>query len=85
MSNWIIKIFQNIKLDSWAIKGKEKNSQDELNIFFAGHEQTKNYFCKIVYNCSYEEKYLGRIWIWDIFRLDLKSSKNCSLIIIESF
>jgi len=85
MSNLIIKIFRNIKVDSWSIKIREKDSQKELNIFYAGLENMKNYFCKIAFNCSYEEKYLGRLWIWDIFRENLKRSENYSLTIIETF
>jgi len=85
MSNLIIKFFRNIKLDSWSLKGKDKNSQKELNIFYAGLENMKNYFCKIAYNGSYEEKYLGRLWIWNIFRENLKRSENYSLTIIETF
>lgn len=85
ISDLIKKIFRNVKPDSWRLTGKEKVTQEELIIFYAGSKYAKNYFCRLIYNGYYTEEYLGKKWIWGILRSISNSKEKFSLIIIEIF
>jgi len=83
---WPIKLafrLVNIsKLDLWILSGEEITSHQELSIAYAGTEINRNYLIKIAYDNSFDEKYLGRVWLWKIFDVVREKSPNCSLMVI---
>jgi len=83
---WPVKIVFRLtdisKLDLWIISGEEITSHQELSIAYAGTEINRNYLIKLAYDNSFNEKYLGRVWLWKIFSVVKEKSPNCSLMVI---
>ena len=70
------------KLDLWILNGEEITSHQELSIAYAGTKVNRNYLIKLAYDNSFNEKYLGRVWLWKIFNVVREKSPNCSLMVI---
>lgn len=83
---WPVKLVSRLKdiskLDLWILNGEEITSHQELSIAYAGTEVNRNYLIKLAYDNSFNEKYLGRVWLWKIFNVVREKSPNCSLMVI---
>ena len=77
-------IKRKLLFDAWSISNT--NHKDEcMKILFLGKNETdKNYFCNLIFNESFDETYLGKVWIWRIFLYIWGFRKNYDLIIVES-
>lgn len=83
---WPIKLAFKLvnvsKLDLWILNGEEITSRQELSIAYAGTEINRNYIIKLAYDSSFNEKYLGKVWLWKIFDVVREKSPDCSLMVI---
>jgi len=83
---WPVKLafrFINIcRFDLWILSGEEITSHQKLSIVYAGMEVHRNYFTKIAYDNSFSENYLGRVWIWKIFKVVKEKGYACSLMVV---
>ena len=83
---WPIKLtfkFISIsRLDLWILKGEEITSHEELSIVYAGTEINKNYFARMAYASSFSENYLGKVWLWKVFKMVKEKSHTCSLMVV---
>jgi len=83
---WPAKItfrFINIsRLNLWILSGEEITSHQKLSIVYAGTKINKNYFTKMAYDNSFSENYIGRVWIWKIFKVVKEKGRNCSLTVV---
>lgn len=80
-----INIFKRkLLFDAWSISNN--NHKDEcMKILFLGkNEIDKNYFSKLIFNESFDETYIGKVWIWKIFFYIWGFRKNYDLIIVKS-
>jgi len=68
--------------DLWILSGEEITSHEELSIVYAGTEINKNYFAKMAYANSFSENYLGRVWLWKVFKVVKEKGYNCSLMLV---
>jgi len=83
-TNMIAVIVQKLfQLDLWDISGKESLSQEVVRISYAGDSINKSYFCKLLYNGTFQEEYLGKIWLWGALKMKPRLKKDYSLSIIE--
>jgi len=78
----LFRLIDISKLDLWILNGEEITSHQELSIAYAGTEINRNYIIKLAYDNSFNEKYLGRVWLWKIFDVVREKSPNCSLMVI---
>ncbi len=77
-----VKLIDISRLDLWVLSGEEITSHQELSIVYAGTKINKNYFTKMAYDNSFSENYLGRVWIWKIFKVVKEKGHNCSLMVV---
>lgn len=81
----ILKYLKSLRLGLWIIKGEENTSNQKLAIAYAGNEKNKNYIEKLAFGSSYKEKYLGKIWLWKLFKMIKENENSCSLMITEVY
>jgi len=85
---WPVKLafrFTDIsRLDLWIMSGEEITSHQKLSIIYAGAEIDRNYFTKMAYDNTFSENYLGKVWIWKIFKAVKEKGHNCSLMVLAA-
>jgi hypothetical protein len=81
--NLIYKYSKILRLDMWIIEGREKTSDQEMVIAFAGLEVNKNYLAGLTFGNSCRENYLGKKWLWGLMKVIRKSKFNPSLFIFN--
>jgi hypothetical protein len=70
-----------LRLDLWIISGNEIYSNNKLVIFYAGSEENKNFIMNLAFNESFQEKYLGKSWLWGIPK-NMRDKKFCHTLFI---
>lgn len=76
---WFVHI---LRRDMWIIAGEEIASKQKLTIIYAGNEENKNYLIQLAFN-NYTENYMGKTWLWKIFKTSKAKYHDCSLMVIE--
>jgi hypothetical protein len=71
----------NVRIDQWILTGKAINSEDGMELLYSGSKQNKNYLAGLVFGGSYEEKYIGKKWLWNLF--SLKKQSGCAMSITD--
>ncbi len=80
----LIHRFVNIlTLDLWIIVGEDILSKQGLGIIYAGNEKNKNFLTKLAFDNSYSEDYIGKTWLWRIFKKVKARGHVCSLMITK--
>ncbi len=78
----MFKFVDICRLDLWIISGEEITSHRTLSIIYAGAKINRNYFIKIAYNSSFSENYLGKVWLWKVFKVVKEKGHTCSLMVV---
>jgi hypothetical protein len=78
---WLVSV---LKLDFWLIVGKEVLSNKDLTIFYAGKNEDKHLLIKLAFDSDYNEKYLGKIWLWKIASTTKKMTHKSAISITEA-
>ena len=73
--------YREQRLNVWRLEGKERCSNEPLNILYAGHELNKNYISYLAYGTGCKETYLGRAWIGKMIKSALRSDGDQFFII----
>ena len=82
--NYINTIKRKLLFDAWSISNTH-HADEYIKILFLGkNEINKNYFCNLIFNESFDETYLGKVWIWRIFLHLWGLRQNYDLIIVNS-
>ena len=76
-------LFNILKPNVWIISGDEISSREKLVIIYAGREKDKNFLVKLAFDEAFEEKYMGKVWLWKIHEIAKGDSYDCSLMIVE--
>lgn len=80
---WIWRIVNILILKVWVITGEEILSKQELNIIYIGSEEHKNFLTNLAFGNSYKEDYIGKTWLWSIFKTVKARGNACSLMVAE--
>ncbi len=72
-----------LKLKVWAIAGEEILSKEQLTIIYIGDEKHKNFLAELAFGNSYKEDYIGKTWLWRIFKIVKAREHACSLMVAE--
>lgn len=72
------------RLNVWLLEGKEKHSGEKLVVLYAGRELNKNYLSHIAFGDLYQERVLGKAWIWSVARI-ARSHPAVTLIVTEAW
>ena len=79
----IFSLIDILRLDLWIIMGQEITSKQKLVIIYAGSEENKNFLTKLAFDSSYRENYIGKTWLWKIFKRLKERGHDCSLMVTE--
>ena len=80
----IWEILNILILNVWVITGKEILSKQKLTIIYIGSEKHKNFLTKLAFDNSYKEDYIGKTWLWRIFKTVKARGHACSLMVAEA-
>jgi len=72
-----------VTCDAWSVIGTEPLSGENLNIVYIGNEAEKNYIVSQSFGNNYNEIYMGRKWLWEIYNIIRKKHNDCHLLFIE--
>lgn len=67
----------------WTLSGTERDSGDALHVVYAGDETNKNYIANLFSPDGLTESYLGKKWLWDLWRLQRQPDPRAPLFITE--
>ena len=67
----------------WIGKGLARGTQDAISIAYAGLKPYKNYFMQTMLEDGYEEKSLGKVWIWSLISTIKRISPECLFLAFE--
>ncbi len=77
-------IFFQFRLELWIATGDERNSRIPLSIVHnANDDKSLNYLLELAFGDSFQERCLGRIWLWKIPKVIAKIGQDCSLMIVQ--
>lgn len=79
----MFRLVNVLRCDLWLIKGEEITSKQKLAIIYAGSEKNKNFLIALAFDAYYKENYIGKIWLWAIFKTVKKKYPECSLMVTE--
>ena len=79
----IRRIWEILILNVWVITGEEILSKQKLAIIYIGSEEHKNFLTKLAFGNSYKEDYIGKTWLWSIFKTVKAREHACSLMVAE--
>lgn len=79
----IFRYLKHLRLDLWFIEGEEITTKHKLTIFYAGEEKNKNYLVQLAFDNSYREQYIGKTWLWKIFKTVKEKGNDYSLVATE--
>lgn len=77
-------LFNILKPNVWIITGDEISSRQKLAIIYAGREKDKNFIVKLAFDDAFEEKYIGKAWLWKLQEMAKRDNYDCSLMIVET-
>ncbi|MHC4189753.1 MAG: hypothetical protein ACYSUB_08820, partial [Planctomycetota bacterium] len=80
----IWRILNILILNVWVITGEEILSKQKLAIIYIGSETHKNFLAKLAFGNSYKEDYIGKTWLWRIFKTVKAKGHACSLMVAEA-
>jgi len=79
----IREIVNSLILNVWIVMGEEILSKQKLAIIYIGSEKNKNFLTKVAFGNSYKEDYIGKTWLWRIFKTVKAKGHACSLMVAE--
>ena len=84
---FIDKHINKLRYDIWILRGEESLSKQQMGIIYAyngGSKENMNLLIKLAFGRSYEEHYLGKLWLWKIDRTVKEKGCECSLMVLEA-
>lgn len=74
-----------LRPEVYVVSGREKSSQLPLRVLCAvrDDERDRTYFLTVVFGDNYEERSLGRYWIWNLARAHRDAGSDCGLIVAQ--
>lgn len=76
--------FRRLRPEVWRVRGTEPKSGLPISIcLYVATEESKSYLLKVFFGSSCRAEFLGRVWLWNIFKRRPKSAKGCSVVIAE--
>ena len=81
--NWILDFHKIFKPDLWVITGHEQYSKEDLTISYSGDIRNKNFIVKLAFDHSYDETYVGKVWLWRAAKFVQKKNERYGLHISE--
>ena len=68
----------------WIVTGEEKGSHLPLSICLsATTDEYKSYLLELIFGSSFRARYLGRTWLWNVFKTTPKTAGGCSMVFAE--
>ena len=84
LSFFYYRLIDTFTFTVWAEEGTESHSQQKLAFAYAGLKPHKEYYARVAFQGAYEERYLGKIWLWAVTQRQLKKrGYDCSFIVYE--
>ena len=79
-----IWILPQLRLKLWILTGKERISNMPVCILYAGNDlaaakvSSRNYLLNLILCDSFQERYMGRFWLWKISKAASETGQNNS-------
>jgi hypothetical protein len=67
----------------WCLDGIESASSESLTVLFAGSEKQKAHLSEMSFSGKCTERYLGKLYFWQILNLLRTNKSRCDIAIIE--
>ena len=78
------QLFLDLRLNLWFLTGDEFTSRKELSILCATNDDRyKNYLLGLAFGTSFQERCLGRAWLWKIPKVIAETGEGFSLMIVQ--
>jgi hypothetical protein len=77
---WLLIV---LRVEFWIIQGNEITSKQKLCIFYAGTEKNRHFLTKLAFDSSFNEEYIGKVWLWNIPKMIKEEVHDDSILITE--
>lgn len=76
--------FRQLRPEVWRVSGTEPKSGLPSSIcLYVATEESRSYLLRVFFGSSYHAEFLGRVWLWNIFKRIPKGAKGCSVAVVE--
>ena len=79
----VYTLFNILRPNVWIITGDEIFSMEKLVILYAGKEKDRNYMVQLAFDETFDENYMGKIWLWKLHKMAKGNGNDCSLMVVE--
>ncbi len=78
------ELLRGLRPEVWMVAGKEKGSHLPLSIcLYATTKEYRSYLLELIFGSSFHARYLGRTWLWKVFKTIPKAAAGCSMVFAE--
>ena len=82
--NYCDRLFLDLRLKIWLVKGNELTSRMPLSVLCAGNDDLNmKYILELIFGPSFQKQYLGSAWLWKFPKVFTKIVLDYSLILIN--
>ena len=77
-------LLNGLRPEVWIVTGEEKGSHLPLSAcLYTTTSEHRNYLLELIFGTSFRQRYLGRAWLWNVFRKFPKEARGCSMVFAE--
>ena len=78
------ELLRGLRPEVWMVAGEEKGSHLPLSIcLYATTNEYRSYLLELIFGSSFHARYLGRTWLWNVFKTIPKAAAGCSMVFAE--
>ena len=78
------RLLRRLRPEVWIVTGEEQGSHLPLSVcIYAATSQDKNYLFELIFGSTFQACYLGRTWLWNVFRTIPQEASGCSMVFAE--
>jgi len=79
-----LNLVNKLRFDVWIISGVDLHIEQSFKIFYSGQPKNKYYLGELAFGDSYNEQFIGRMWIWTLTFMVLKNRRDYAFMFFET-
>jgi hypothetical protein len=77
-------LLRRLRPEIWIVSGEEQSSHLPLSVcIYVATNENRVYLQNLIFGSSFEARFAGRTWLWNVFKKTPKDAGDCSVIIAD--
>lgn len=79
-----LNLLNKFRFDVWIISGVDPHIEQSFKVLYSGQPKNKYYLGELAFGDSYNELFIGRMWIWTLAFMVLKNRRDYAFMFFET-